>query len=121
DYPAPAHKSRKGGGEVTQLRAGGHTDTGRVRDHNEDQFLTIEGLFAVADGVGGHRAGEVASETAVETLRRAFTDRTTEGLVEAVKEANRTVWNLAESNRDQRGMGTTLTAVALVEAEGDER
>jgi protein phosphatase len=106
---------------VTALRAGGETDTGRVRDHNEDRFLITDRLFAVADGVGGHRAGEVASKTAVEILERSFTDRTADGLVEAVKEANRTVWNLAESNRDQRGMGTTLTAVGLVEDDGEER
>src|SRR5207302_1359603 len=48
---------------MTELRAGGATDTGLVRDHNEDNYLTDEGLFAVADGVGGHKAGEVASQT----------------------------------------------------------
>ncbi|MBV8979695.1 MAG: Stp1/IreP family PP2C-type Ser/Thr phosphatase [Acidimicrobiia bacterium] len=104
---------------MTELRAGGATDTGLVRDHNEDRYLLDERLFAVADGVGGHKAGEVASQTAVETLHRAFTEPTTENLVEAVKTANRTVWNLAEANSDQRGMGTTLTAIALVD-DGDE-
>src|SRR5207237_8368237 len=87
----------------------------------EDRFLADERLFAVADGVGGHKAGEVASQTAVETLQREFTEPTTDGLVDAVKKANRTVWNLAESNRDQRGMGTTLTAIALVDDGGEER
>src|SRR5437588_933982 len=106
---------------MTTLRAGGATDVGLVRSHNEDRYLADERLFAVADGVGGHKAGEVASQTAVETLQREFTEPTTDGLVDAVKKANRTVWNLAESNRDQRGMGTTLTAIALVDDGGEER
>ncbi|MBV8386744.1 MAG: Stp1/IreP family PP2C-type Ser/Thr phosphatase [Acidimicrobiia bacterium] len=106
---------------MTELRAGGATDTGLVRDHNEDRYLADEHLFVVADGVGGHKAGEVASQTAVETLQHAFTAPTTENLVEAVKTANRTVWNLAEANSDQRGMGTTLTAIALVDDGGEDR
>jgi serine/threonine protein phosphatase PrpC len=106
---------------MTTLRAGGATDTGLVRDHNEDRYLADENLFAVADGVGGHKAGEVASQTAVDTLQREFTEPTTDALIEAVKTANRTVWNLAETNSDQRGMGTTLTAIALVDDGGEER
>jgi len=106
---------------MTELRAGGATDVGLVRAHNEDRFLADEGLFAVADGVGGHKAGEVASQTAVETLQREFTEPTTDALIDAVKTANRTVWNLAETNTDQRGMGTTLTAIALVDDGGEER
>ena len=106
---------------MTELRAAGATDVGLVRAHNEDNYLTDDRLFAVADGVGGHKAGEVASQTAVDTLKREFSEPTTEGLIDAVKTANRTVWDLAEANPDQRGMGTTLTAVALVEEEGEER
>src|SRR3954452_25305761 len=106
---------------MTELRAGGATDTGLVRDHNEDKYLADERLFVVADGVGGHKAGEVASQTAVDTLQREFTEPTTDGLIDAVKTANRTVWDLAESNPDQRGMGTTLTAIALVDDGDDER
>ncbi|MBV8160093.1 MAG: Stp1/IreP family PP2C-type Ser/Thr phosphatase [Acidimicrobiia bacterium] len=105
---------------MTRLRAGGATDVGLVRPHNEDNYLANERLFAVADGVGGHRAGEVASQTAVETLRREFSEPTTDALIDAVKTANRTVWDLAETNPDQRGMGTTLTALALVEDSGEE-
>jgi protein phosphatase len=106
---------------MTELRAGGATDTGLVRAHNEDNYLAEENLFAVADGVGGHKAGEVASQTAVDTLQREFREPTTDGLVDAVKTANRTVWDLAEANPDQRGMGTTLTAVALVDENGEQR
>src|SRR4051812_31232175 len=106
---------------MTQLKGSGATDVGRVRSHNEDQFLVEpnKNLYAVADGVGGHKAGEVASQTAVDTLRTAFDEPSTAGLVAAVKKANRTVWDLAESNQDQRGMGTTLTAIALVRASDD--
>src|SRR5205814_7081004 len=106
---------------MTELRAGGATDTGLVRAHNEDNYLADERLFVVADGVGGHKAGEVASQTAVDTLEREFQEPTTDGLIDAVKTANRTVWDLAESNPDQRGMGTTLTAVALVNEDNEER
>ena len=106
---------------MTELRAGGATDVGLVRGHNEDRYLADERLFAVADGVGGHKAGEVASQTAVETLQREFQEATTDSLVDAVKTANRTVWGLAEANPEQRGMGTTLTAVALVDEDGEER
>jgi len=106
---------------VTALRAGAATDVGRVRQINEDRYLADEGLFAVADGVGGHQAGEVAAQTSVDTLRAEFTDHTAEGLVEAVLAANQAVWQLAQSNSEKRGMGTTLTALALVTEDGEEQ
>jgi len=108
---------------VTVLSAGAATDVGRVRQMNEDRFLADERLFAVADGVGGHQAGEVASQTSVETLLRAFTEgeHTTEGLVAAVEAANSAVWQLAQGSREKRGMGTTLTALALVQENGEEQ
>jgi serine/threonine protein phosphatase PrpC len=54
---------------------GAATDVGRVRDGNEDAYLVddVMGLVAVADGIGGHRAGEVAGATAIEALRSAIT------------------------------------------------
>ena len=57
---------------MTVLRAGAATDVGRVRTGNEDRYLVADNLFAVADGLGGHRAGEVASSTAADTLRNSF-------------------------------------------------
>lgn len=100
-----------------ELRHGGVTDTGNVRAVNQDQLLADGDLVAVADGMGGHRAGEVASRLAVETLRDAFVaDPTAEGLVAAVHAANAAVWERSESDLDLRGMGTTLVAVALVGA-----
>ena len=107
---------------MTILQAGAATDVGRVRQINEDRYLADERLFAVADGVGGHQAGEVASQTAVETLQRIFDEgeHTTEGLVAAVEAANQAVWQLAQGSREKRGMGTTLTALALVQENGEE-
>ena len=86
---------------MTQLHAGAATDVGRVRQMNEDRFLADERLFAVADGVGGHQAGEVASQTSVETLLRRFTEgeHTTDGLVAAAEAANTAVWQLARGAR----------------------
>src|SRR5438270_12311354 len=106
---------------MTTLRAGGATDVGLVRSHNEDRYLADERLFAVADGVGGHQAGEVASQTSVETLLRTFSEgeHTTAGLIEAAEAANQAVWQLAQGSREKRGMGTTLTALALVQDDGE--
>jgi PPM family protein phosphatase len=105
---------------VTKLRVGSATDVGMVRSNNQDQVLVASPLFAVADGMGGHVAGEVASLTAIEALRAAFDkDSTAAGLVAATKEANRAVWEKARHDPRLRGMGTTLVALALVH-EGDE-
>jgi protein phosphatase len=98
-----------------ELRHGGVTDTGNVRAINQDQLLADGDLVAVADGMGGHRAGEVASRLAVEALRDAFVaDPTADGLVAAVHAANAAVWERSESDPELHGMGTTLVAVALV-------
>jgi serine/threonine protein phosphatase PrpC len=105
---------------MTRLEGGGATDVGKVRKMNEDRFLVGDGLYAVADGVGGHQAGEVASETSVETLADAYREPTTEGLVAAIKDANEAVWRLAQDNAEKRGMGTTITAVALVQEDGED-
>ncbi len=106
---------------MTILSGAAATDVGRVRQINEDRYLVGEGLYAVADGVGGHQAGEVAAQASVEALADSFTERTTEGLVRAVQEASRVVWGLAQENSERRGMGTTLTALALVEEDGEDQ
>jgi protein phosphatase len=86
-----------------------------VRRINQDVPLERPNLYAVADGMGGHAGGEVAAQVAVETLEHAF-DRapTADGLREAFTEANAAIWQESQSNTDLRGMGTTLTAMALV-------
>jgi len=100
---------------VTVLRSGSATDVGRVRHANQDLPLEGENLFAVADGMGGHAGGEVAARVAVDALRSAFARQPSiEGLREAVAEANAAVWRASQVQSDLRGMGTTLTAAALV-------
>lgn len=106
---------------MTTLRAGGATDVGQARSTNEDQLLVAHPLFAVADGMGGHAAGEVASLTAIEALMVAFDGNpSSEGLIDAVRDANRAVWEQGRERSELRGMGTTMTAVALIEEGGEE-
>lgn len=91
--------------------AGAATDVGRVREENEDSFLVDDhlDLFAVADGMGGHRAGEVASATALEALRASVAGG--EPMDDAIRKANEAVLEKAAGDDDLTGMGTTLTAV----------
>jgi PPM family protein phosphatase len=117
---------------VMRAHAAGHTDTGPVRAGNEDA-LRIEaalGLYAVADGMGGHRAGEVASHLALATLvdqvsasrqpgfswpygRDPERDDASNELAHAVRAANARVVEAGELDPQLSGMGTTLTALAL--------
>jgi serine/threonine protein phosphatase PrpC len=107
---------------MTKLQAGSATDVGRVRTNNQDQLLVTAELFAVADGMGGHAAGEVASLTAVEALRAAYqVEGGTEGLVAAAHQANRSIWERARGDPELHGMGTTLVAMALVNEDDEDR
>jgi protein phosphatase len=106
---------------VITLAAGAASDVGLVRDINEDRYLVADRVFAVCDGLGGHQAGEVASATAVQTLETSFSEPTIQNLIDAVRWANRAVWQLAQEHPDKRGMGTTITAVAVVEQDGEEQ
>lgn len=90
------------------------SDVGRVRQGNEDSYLVAEPLFAVADGMGGHLGGEIASATAVETITRAAdgdAPHDTSRLAAIVREANAAVWDKAQGDAELRGMGTTCTLV----------
>jgi protein phosphatase len=91
------------------------TDIGQVRERNEDSFLVDPPLYAVADGMGGHRGGEVASELALETVEALATAGKV-GLADQVREANRAVFERSMSDRAVSGMGTTLTAVTVDDA-----
>ncbi|HEV3364251.1 MAG TPA: Stp1/IreP family PP2C-type Ser/Thr phosphatase [Acidimicrobiia bacterium] len=95
---------------------GERTDVGRGRPENEDSHLVDpeDGLYAVADGMGGHRAGEVASATAINALKTAYLGG--QRLDEAVAAANAAVFAKAAEDSALRGMGTTLTAIALRDA-----
>ncbi len=93
---------------------GSRTDIGCLRDHNEDSLIVAPPLFAVADGMGGHAAGEVASEIAVDVLaQHAPAHPDSEMLGRAVEEANRAVMRAAHEGLGREGMGTTLTAAML--------
>jgi protein phosphatase len=106
----------------TRLRWGGATDVGRVRSNNQDQYVARDdvGLWAVADGMGGHRGGEVASEIACATLARVFDRHTIDGLIDAIEQANQAVFAAGNSDPELSGMGTTVVALAVVDHEGDE-
>lgn len=101
------------------------TDPGKVRSHNEDAVIiekndNDEYLLAVADGMGGHKAGEVASSLAIEHLKKSFLDKDTLGdknsaitwLRSIVTEINNAIFEYTKENVDSKGMGTTLV-VAL--------
>jgi len=97
-----------------KLAAASATDQGLVRANNEDAFLIDDerALFAVADGMGGHRGGEVASHTAIEALRAAVASGTQ--ISAAIVRANDAVIEKADGDDELTGMGTTLTAIIAV-------
>jgi protein phosphatase len=96
-----------------KLATGSATDTGLVRGNNEDSILVdaAHELFAVADGMGGHRGGEVASRTAIEALRAGVASG--RSVNEAITRANDAVLERAAGDEDLTGMGTTLTAMVV--------
>lgn len=95
--------------------AAGLTDTGRKRRRNEDAFVCRAPLFAVADGMGGAQAGEVASRLAAAAVGERAPDSSGEAVVAAlVAEANRRVWQRSLEDMSHSGMGTTIT-VALAD------
>lgn len=103
---------------MTRFAWGAASDTGRVRTGNEDFVLAAGKLFAVADGMGGHSGGEIASHLAIETVMRIYDEggrHTTDALVEAVQLANDALVARAIVEPDLKGMGTTLCAMALVD------
>ncbi len=103
-------RTRKGA--VTKF--GSRTDVGSVREQNEDSLIVNPPLFVVADGMGGHAAGEVASEIAVNTILELAPDHAdAEALGHAVEEANRDIINAALAGEGREGMGTTVTAAIL--------
>lgn len=118
-----------------RIEVAGQTDVGRKRTHNEDNFAILAeyGLYVVADGMGGHASGEVASQLAIDTLEQFFSatgddpDRTwpykmdrSKGyeenrLVTGIKLSNLRIYETAQHNAKQRGMGTTIAALFAVE------
>lgn len=117
-----------------KIRYAALTDTGKVRDNNEDNYLALpeHGLFVVADGMGGHNAGEVASKMAVETiaeeaqhlpalntkipfLKRLLGHKENfnpvQWLHDSIIRANERIYKTAQASKGKKGMGTTLVLV----------
>ena len=114
----------------SKIRFSGVTDVGRVRDHNEDNFLIAEDLplAAVSDGMGGHASGEVASQITVDTLRRYYTDTHETGadtwpfpmpslhverdrMTVSIKLANTIIHDTGKRDPSKKGMGCTADAI----------
>lgn len=115
--------------------AAGRSDVGLQREHNEDSFCLLEqhGLFIVADGMGGHRAGDVASKMATETIAAFFNTTAREDatwpfhydptlsaeenrLVTGIKVANKSIYEASARNREHHGMGTTVVGMLFAPA-----
>lgn len=107
---------------TTRFQVGSATDVGQLRSVNEDSKLVggAVAVYAVADGMGGHQGGNVASAIAVETLEATLVESSTDAVVEAVREANRRIYSRAADTPELRGMGTTLVAIALVNPGDDD-
>lgn len=104
------------------LRAGAATHVGRMRTINQDAHVLLpdRDLFIVADGMGGHQGGEVASRLAIETLEVAYQEPTADALIEAILVANHRIRNEGDADPNLRGMGTTVVVLALVPEEPGE-
>lgn len=135
-------RADKARGIVIDSLLGAKTDLGCVRENNEDKFeffqpddedvLATKGSFyAVADGMGGHAAGQIASEIALKTTIRAYYDDSSpmveESLRSAIQQANGLIFDAARAISERNGMGTTITALvvrgeeAFVAQVGDSR
>jgi len=110
---------------VEPLRVGSLTDIGKVREINQDSFAVSPetGLFIVADGMGGHAAGEKASQTAVKIIHERLESGSSQAsngqlldlLQNSIQEANREIINASMEDASMRGMGTTATVIVTRE------
>ena len=130
---------------MAELQVGAATDTGRLRPENEDNLLVADGIFVVADGMGGHASGEIASQLSVETIANFFRATANDDevtwpfkmeasrgydenrLLTSVKLANLRIFESAQKEVRYRGMGTTIVGTlftsdgVLVSHVGDSR
>ena len=103
------------------LRFAWRTDVGRLRKNNQDAVILGNGLAGVADGMGGHKGGEIASAGLRDGLLRETKDCLPDvnQLQQAVSTVNRELWEQQEKDSSLTGMGTTLTVIWPAEKEGD--
>jgi len=102
---------------VRNLLVGFATDVGLVRDRNEDAYFAASRCYAVADGMGGHKAGEVASKIAIEVVASEYGERGSAAfdIANCIGKANHRVIQASRNRDELEGMGTTLTVVTLCE------
>jgi len=93
-----------------KVTVGAASDVGRARERNEDSYLAMPPVYIVADGMGGHRGGNVASSLAMQVMATMSNDGSSQMLADKVREANRAILERAKNDRDLQGMGTTITA-----------
>ncbi|HEX4726537.1 MAG TPA: PP2C family serine/threonine-protein phosphatase [Jatrophihabitans sp.] len=107
---------------MLKLRWGSATDVGRVRQVNEDSLFCSDVLFAVADGMGGHAAGELASGLAVQAMAEFGESGPldVDGLAAAIEHANQVIVQTGRQQPAYFGLGTTLTGVAVLGVAGAE-
>jgi len=107
---------------TVRFTCAGRTDVGVVRSGNEDAFLMVPdaGIFIVADGMGGHAAGEVASEMSVQIVGRSLENivgrpdaEAAETIRKGIVDANAAIFQRTLVEQDKRGMGTTVTAMVI--------
>lgn len=108
------------GGDLTRFRHGAATATGNVRQVNEDSYIAKSPFYAVADGMGGHRSGEVASALAIDVLaaRSGSLGLSAEDVLATLDDANRAIRDAAPDKDAADRMGTTLTGMASIETSG---
>jgi len=110
---------------MVNCKCAGKSDVGKVRQGNEDSLFCDgeRGVFIVADGMGGHVAGEVASQIVIETVGPGMSEAVDDGLrgsdlekrgLQLIERANGAIMERADSEPEKRGMGTTLTLLTLV-------
>ncbi len=113
-FPARGNQDPKEAA-MTHLKTAARTETGRVRNTNEDAVTTTDRVAVVADGMGGHPGGEIAAGMAAGLVPAAFTGRSLDELEAGVRAANWAIWDRSAARAELEGMGTTICAIGLLD------